>query len=123
MAGDDSIVAVHGQLSVGIIFGGFQLREVAVRVDGGEGFLNSGACPSGDIRGDIVEVGAGTVYRVGGDVGGRGSSGISYRQLDLGAGVVVGKRNCTIIITYIISGNTTDMFFRDASDSFHSFGI
>ena len=29
--------------------------------------------PSGDISGDIVEVGVGTVYRIGGDAGGRGA--------------------------------------------------
>ena len=125
MAGDERIVPVHGQLSIGIIFGGFQLRELAVRVgtDGGEGFINSGACPSGDISGDIVEVGVGTVYRIGGDTGGRGGGVTSLRQQDLGAGVVVGKGNFIIISTTILSDNTTGLFRRGVSESFHAFGI
>ena len=122
MAGDERIVAVYSRQSVVIIFdGGFQLREVAVRVDGGEGFVNSGACPSGDI-GDIVEVGAGTVYRVGGDAGGRGGGVTSLRQQDLGAGVVAGKGNA-IFNTIILSDDTTGQFRRDVSGSFHAAGI
>ena len=98
----------------------FQLRELATRIgaDGAEGFCIFGASPVSDLVGDLIEEGIGAVYRIGGDVGGRGGGVISYRQLDLGAGVVVGKGSIIIL-----SDNTTGLFIRGVPGSFHAFDI
>lgn len=96
------------------------MRELAVRIgtDGGEGFRIFGASPRGSNRGSFVEVEVGTVYRMGGDVFGRDGLIITYRQLDLGAGVVVGKGSIIIL-----SDNTTGLFIRGVPGSFHAFDI
>lgn len=86
----------------------FQLREhtgLLIGADGGEGFVITISYPRRDRVGNLDEVEVGAVYRIGGDVGGWGGGIFSYRQLDLGAGIIVGKDIIIITTSTILSDN------------------